>query len=68
MTELTLNLPNRNLRAFLLLAAIGWLLLYQALLPAGQALVRVSPVDPGRSRRRRASGRTCGRTWALWRC
>ncbi len=46
MSEFALTLPRRNPRAFLLLAAIGWLLLYQALLPAAQALVRVLPVDP----------------------
>jgi uncharacterized membrane protein YraQ (UPF0718 family) len=46
MTELTLNLPRRNPRAFLVLAAIAWLALYQALLPAAQALVGVLPVDP----------------------
>ncbi|MEO5692414.1 MAG: permease [Usitatibacter sp.] len=46
MSELALTLPRRNPRAFLLLAAIGWLLLYQALLPAAKALVRVLPVDP----------------------
>jgi uncharacterized membrane protein YraQ (UPF0718 family) len=46
MTELTLNLPRRNPRAFLVLAAIAWLALYQALLPAAQALVGALPVDP----------------------
>ena len=46
MSEHALNLPRRNPRIFLLLAAIGWWLLYQALLPAAQALVRVLPVDP----------------------
>jgi uncharacterized membrane protein YraQ (UPF0718 family) len=46
MTELTLNLPRRNPRTFLALAAIAWLALYQALLPAAQALVGALPVDP----------------------
>jgi len=46
MSELTLNLPRRNPRAFLALAAIAWLALYQALLPAAQALVGALPVDP----------------------
>lgn len=46
MSELALNLPRRNPRAFLLLAALGWLLLYQALQPAAQAAVRVLPVGP----------------------
>jgi len=46
MSELTLNLPRRNPRAFLVLAAIAWLALYQALLPAAQALVGLLPVDP----------------------
>ena len=38
--------PRRNPRAFLLLAALGWLLLYQALQPAAQAAVRVLPEGP----------------------
>ena len=46
MSELAFSLPRRNPRVFLLLAATGWLLLYQALLPAAQALVGVLPVDP----------------------
>ena len=46
MTELTLNLPRRNPRAFLLLAAIAWLALYQVLQPAARALVAALPIDP----------------------
>ncbi len=46
MSEFALTLPRRSPRVFLLLAAIGWLVLYQALLPAAHALVRVLPVDP----------------------
>ncbi len=50
MTELTLSrraqqLPQQHPRAFLLLAAIAWFGLYQALLPAAQALVAALPVD-----------------------
>ncbi|MEO8545906.1 MAG: permease [Burkholderiaceae bacterium] len=46
MSELALTLPRRNPRAFLMLAAIGWLLLYLGLQPAAQALVHALPVDP----------------------
>ena len=46
MTELSLNLPRRNPRLFLLLAAVAWLLLYESLLPAAKALVALLPVDP----------------------
>jgi hypothetical protein len=51
MTELTLSrrtkeLPWQYPRVFLLLAAVAWFLLYQALLPAAQALVAALPVDP----------------------
>jgi uncharacterized protein len=46
MTELTEHLPRRNPRAFLVIAAVCWLALYQALLPAASALVRLLPVDP----------------------
>ena len=50
MTELTLSrrtqlLPQQYPRAFLVLAAIAWLALYQALQPAAQALVAALPVD-----------------------
>ncbi len=45
MTELTLHLPRRYPRAFLVFAAAAWLALYQALLPAARALVGVLPVD-----------------------
>ncbi len=46
MSELAPTLPRRNPRAFLMLAAIGWLLLYLGLQPAAQALVQALPVDP----------------------
>jgi uncharacterized protein len=46
MTDLTLSLPRRNPRAFLVLAAIAWLALYLALLPAAKALVGALPIDP----------------------
>jgi uncharacterized membrane protein YraQ (UPF0718 family) len=46
MPEHASTLPRRKPRVFLLLAAIGWLLLYLALLPVAQALVRALPVDP----------------------
>jgi uncharacterized protein len=46
MAELTLDLPRRNPRAFLVLAALAWLALYQLLLSAAQGLVAASPVDP----------------------
>jgi uncharacterized membrane protein YraQ (UPF0718 family) len=42
----TLQWPHRHPRAFLLLAAVAWFALYQALLPAAQALVAALPVDP----------------------
>jgi len=51
LSELTLSrrtrrLPQRHPRVFLLVAAIAWLALYQALLPAARALVAALPVDP----------------------
>jgi uncharacterized membrane protein YraQ (UPF0718 family) len=46
MAELSLSLPRRNPRLFLLLAAIAWLLLYESLLPGARALVALLPVDP----------------------
>ncbi len=45
MTELTQRLPRRNPRVFLMIAAVVWLALYEALLPAAQALVAVLPVE-----------------------
>ena len=50
MTELTLSqrtlhLPRQHPRLFLLVAAILWLALYQALIPASEALVAALPVD-----------------------
>ncbi len=46
MTELSMKLPRRNPRLFLLLAAVVWLLLYESLLPGAKALVALLPVDP----------------------
>ncbi len=45
MTELTQRLPRRNPRVFLMIAAVVWLALYEALLPTAQALVAVLPVE-----------------------
>src|SRR5512141_1994533 len=50
MTELTLSqrtlqLPRQHPRVFLALAALAWLALYQALIPASEALVAALPVD-----------------------
>lgn len=50
MTELTLSrrtllLPQQYPRAFLLVAAVVWWLLYQSLAPASEALVAALPVD-----------------------
>ncbi len=46
MDTLTLPLPQRHPRAFLAAAAVAWLVLYQALLPAARAMVALLPVDP----------------------
>ena len=46
MVELAVRLPRRNPRVFLLLAALAWLAVYQALSPASEALVAALPVDP----------------------
>ncbi len=46
MPTLAVTLPRRNPRAFLLLAALTWLLAYQALEPASQALAAALPIDP----------------------
>jgi uncharacterized protein len=46
MNDMSLTLPRRNPRLFLVLAAVGWLLLYESLLPAAKALVALLPVDP----------------------
>ena len=46
MFDVALRLPRRSPRAFLLLAALGWLAAYFALDPAARALVRALPVDP----------------------
>ena len=50
MTELTLSrrtlqLPQQYPRAFLLVAAVVWWLLYQSLAPASEALVALLPVE-----------------------
>ena len=45
MTDFAIRLPRRSPRAFLLLAALGWLALYLALAPAADALVEALPVD-----------------------
>ena len=50
MTQATLiasplQLPRRYPRGFLLLAAVLWWLLYQALAPASERLVAALPVD-----------------------
>jgi uncharacterized protein len=45
MIELTLTLSRRNPRAFLALAAIAWLMAYQALQPTVQALLELLSVD-----------------------
>ncbi len=46
MPALAVTLPRRNPRAFLLLAALSWFLVYQTLAPASQALVAMLPIDP----------------------
>jgi uncharacterized membrane protein YraQ (UPF0718 family) len=50
MTELTLSqrsaaLPRNHPRAFLLLAAVAWWALYQALIPASEVIVAALPVE-----------------------
>ena len=44
MTELVLTLPRRSPRAFLLFAAVAWVVLYRALVPVSEALVGALPV------------------------
>ena len=46
MFPAAMNLPRRHPLAFLALAGVGWLALYEALLPAARALVGAMPVDP----------------------
>jgi uncharacterized membrane protein YraQ (UPF0718 family) len=46
MSELSLRLPRRSPRLFLLFAAACWLLLYVLLLPGAKALAALVPVDP----------------------
>jgi len=45
LTPSPLQLPRKYPRGFLLLAAVVWWLLYQALAPASEALVATLPVD-----------------------
>jgi uncharacterized membrane protein YraQ (UPF0718 family) len=45
MTTLTLALPRLYPRSFLLLAALVWLTLYQALVPVSEAIVAALPVQ-----------------------
>ena len=45
LSERTLQLPRQHPRAFLLLAALAWWALYQALIPMSEALVAALPVD-----------------------
>jgi uncharacterized protein len=47
VTELTQRLPRRHPRLFLAVAAIAWLALYEALLPAAQGLVDALGVAAG---------------------
>jgi uncharacterized membrane protein YraQ (UPF0718 family) len=47
MTIATLQLPHRKPRAFLLLAAVLWFMLYMVLEPLSHLLVGALPVDPG---------------------
>ena len=43
MTELTLNLPQRNPRSYLIVAAIAWFALYEALLPGERVISDTAP-------------------------
>ncbi len=45
MTQLVSSWPHRNPRFFLVLAALLWVTLYRALVPASEALVAALPVD-----------------------
>ncbi|MBL0143072.1 MAG: permease [Betaproteobacteria bacterium] len=47
MASLSLELPRRSPRAFLLVAALAWIALYGALLPLADATVAMLPVDRG---------------------
>jgi uncharacterized protein len=44
LSQRTLQLPRRHPRAFLLLAGLGWWMLYQSLAPASEALVAALPI------------------------
>ncbi|MEO8655983.1 MAG: permease, partial [Ramlibacter sp.] len=45
LSRRTLQLPREHPRVFLALAALAWWALYQALIPASEALVAALPVD-----------------------
>jgi hypothetical protein len=45
MIEFTLQWPSKNPKAFLLLAPVVWMALYQALMPVSELLVAALPVD-----------------------
>jgi hypothetical protein len=45
LSRRTLQLPQQHPRGFLVVAAVAWWLLYQALIPASEALVAALPVD-----------------------
>lgn len=45
MIEFTLQWPSKNPKAFLLLAPVVWMALYQALMPVSELLVAAFPVD-----------------------
>jgi hypothetical protein len=45
LSRRTLQLPHQYPRGFLLMAGVAWWLLYQALIPASEALVAALPVD-----------------------
>ncbi|MDO9598326.1 MAG: hypothetical protein Q7J47_11460 [Azoarcus sp.] len=45
MTEMVLRWPQRSPRLFLMMAVLLWFGLYQALIPASEALVASLPVD-----------------------
>jgi len=45
MSELVLRWPQRSPRVFLVIAAVLWLGLYEALIPVSEALVAALPVD-----------------------
>jgi uncharacterized protein len=46
MSTLAIEFPHRHPRGFLLLAALAWIAVYQALAPVAEAIVGWLPVDP----------------------